>query len=74
MTPKHPASVPRLSTNEFIGLGVGAVAYVRPVPVAGGAVIFEIHSADGQALGNAPTFDQARALLVQNDLEPLSVH
>ena len=74
MTPKNSASIPRLSTNEFIGLGVGAVAYIRLVPVAGGAVVFEIHSADGQVLGNAPTADQARALLVQNDLEPLSVH
>lgn len=64
---------PQLSSTEFTALGVGAVAYVKPV-TAEGKTAFAIHGADGTPLALAANRDLAFAVVRQNELEPVSVH
>lgn len=54
-------------------LGLHEVAYVRPA-IVDNVQVWSIHNAAGDAVGVAPTFNQAWAAIVQNDLQPVSVH
>lgn len=63
----------QLSTQDFAGFGLGDVAYVRPVEMDGTAA-FAIHAADGTPLSVVADRDLAFAAIVQNDMEPVSVH
>ncbi len=62
-----------LSTNDLAGLGIGDIAYLKPVTIDG-LQAFAIHSADGQPLGSAPGRAAAAAAAIQHNLVPLSVH
>lgn len=62
-----------MTGTEFAELGVGAVAYTKPVDGPEGAVI-GIFSADGTQVASAPDEQHAAALILQNDLTPLRVH
>jgi hypothetical protein len=65
-------SVP-MSPGDFTEWGVPYVAYIKPV-VLEDSTAYAIFAANGQQLGIADTLDMARAVVVQNDLEPVNVH
>ena len=58
---------------EFSQLGVGQLAYIRPVEM-NGMPAFAIHSAAGQQLAVVPSRAAAIGLVRQNDMEPASLH
>ena len=62
-----------MSASDFALLGMDDVAYIRPAP-DGAPAAWAIHSADGRAIGAAPSRELAFAAVVQNDLHPVSVH
>lgn len=64
----QPMTVP-----EFSQLGVGHLAYIRPVLV-NSMPAFAIFSAAGQQLAVVPTRDAAIGIVRQNDMEPASLH
>ncbi len=68
-----PDAAPVMSAHDFAQWGAEHVAYIKPVEVKGGTQ-FAVFAANGQQLGLMETPDMARAAVIQNDLEPLSVH
>lgn len=62
------------SPEQFATLGVGDVAYVRPMLGDGGARIFVVCLADGRQVGAFAEREAAFAAVRQHALEPLSVH
>ncbi len=64
---------PSISANDLAALGLEDVAYVKPVTVNGNP-LYAIHAADGEELHTVPSRDDAFAMVVYNDLEPVSVH
>lgn len=62
-----------MTVPEFSLLGVGQVAYVRPVEM-NGMPAFAIFSAAGQQLATVPTRDAAIGLVRQNEMEAVSLH
>ena len=54
-------------------LGLSEIAYIRRALVDD-VPMWTIHSAAGDPLGAAHSFDQAWAAVKQNDLEPVRVH
>ena len=67
------ARLQQMPAQDFAQWGVDQIAYVKPTRV-GKAVIYTIHAADGQPLAQAATYDLAAASIVQNDLEPVTLH
>jgi len=63
----------QLSTQDFASFALGDVAYVRPVEMDG-TTAFAIHAADGTPLSVVADRELAFAAIVQNDMEPVSVH
>ena len=67
----------QMPVQEFLALGLRDLAYVKPVAVGEGEstqTMFEIHTADGTAVGAAETRELAFAAVRQNGLEPVSAH
>jgi hypothetical protein len=62
-----------MSTQDFETLGVNVVAFVKPVRVDSQKG-FAICAADGRQMAVVGDHDQAVAAILQNDLEPVSVH
>ena len=62
-----------LSPADFAARGVHDMAYVKETLVDGNAA-FAVHAADGTPLTVMNNRDEAFALCVQNDLEPVSAH
>ena len=62
-----------ISPQDFALMGVHDVAYVKSVEVEGRAA-YAVHGADGTQMALFDDRDVAFAAVVQNDLEPLSVH
>jgi hypothetical protein len=62
-----------ISPQDFAAMGVQQIAYVRPV-VVNGVTAYAIHAADGTQIGMAPQRDLAFAAVIQNELEPVSLH
>lgn len=58
---------------DLAHLGLNQIAYVRRAIVENQPV-WKIHSASGDQLGAAVSFQQAWGAIVQNDLVPLYVH
>jgi len=66
-----------MTAQDFLALGLRDLAYVKPAAVSDGEgtrVVFEIHTADGSAVGAAATRELAFAAIRQNGLEPVSAH
>lgn len=63
----------RMTPELFAALGVGSVAYVKTVK-SNDRTAYAIHGADGRHLAIAPNRDAAFALIVQNDMEGVSLH
>ena len=68
-----PDAAPVMSAQDFAQWGFEHVAYIKPVEINGGTK-FAVYAANGQQLGIMETSDKALAAIIQNDLEPLSVH
>lgn len=58
---------------ELARMGLSEIAYIRQA-VVNDVPMWTIHSAAGDPLGAAQSFDQAWAAVKQNDLEPVRVH
>jgi hypothetical protein len=63
-----------LSAQDFAGLGMNQIAYIRVLEGEGEQKEFAIHAADGQRLTVAPTREAALVIILRNDLEPVTVH
>ncbi|GAB5470665.1 MAG: hypothetical protein Kilf2KO_36950 [Rhodospirillales bacterium] len=61
-------TVRELSTKDLAALGLGQVAYLKPIVIDGQKAI-AIHAANGLALGAVPSSLAALAALRDNDLE-----
>jgi hypothetical protein len=66
-------SISELSPADFGRLGLGYIAYVRPILVNGLAA-FAIHAADGTQMAVAPEHAVAIAAIRQHEMEPLPLH
>lgn len=62
-----------ITAQDFAAMGMQQVAYVRPALI-NGVPAFTIHAADGSQIGVAPNRDVAIAAMIQNELEPVSLH
>jgi hypothetical protein len=62
-----------LSTAELAGLGLQRLAYVKQVTVEG-MPGYGIFAADGTQMAVVDDRDMAFAVVLQNELQPVSVH
>ena len=65
--------VGQLTPADFGRLGLGHIAYVRPILVNGSAA-FSIHAADGTQMAVAEGMEVAVAAIRQHEMEPLALH
>ncbi|MGE0723975.1 MAG: DUF1150 family protein [Alphaproteobacteria bacterium] len=63
----------QMTEQDFAQLGMPYLAYVKRV-VVNDEPRFEIHAADGTAMGATTALDVAFAAVRQHDMEPVSVH
>ena len=66
-----------MTVRDFLALGLRDLAYVKPAAVIEGETtetVFEIHTADGTTVGTAPSRELAFAAVLQNGLQPVSIH
>lgn len=63
----------QISEQQLAALGVSHIAYLKPVVIDGVKGI-AIHAADGTPMAVAGDRDIATAVVVQNEMLPLSVH
>ena len=61
------------TTLDIARMGLSEIAYIRRA-VVNDMPMWTIHSAAGDPLGAAHSFDQAWAAVKQNDMEPMRVH
>ncbi len=67
----------QMPVQDFLALGLRDFAYIKPLAVGEGEtskLIYEIHTADGTAVGAAESRELAFAAVRQNGLEPVSAH
>ncbi len=62
-----------MSPSDLETWGIDVLAYVKPMDLDG-KTVFSIHAADGDPLAVVAERDIAYAMVLKNDLEPLSVH
>jgi hypothetical protein len=72
-TIRRVVAVSELSPADFARLGLGYVAYVRPILV-NGAAAFAIHAADGTQMAVAPERAVAIAAIRSHEMEPMPLH
>jgi hypothetical protein len=63
----------QLSAKDWADFGVNDLAYLKPVTLEG-ELQYAIHAANGEPLAVMDTKSTAHAAVLQNDLEPVSVH
>jgi hypothetical protein len=68
-TPKFP--VP--TREQLAQLGLGGVAYLRPVLIDGTPAV-AIFGADGRQIGLAPNAEQAARAVFEHEMIPVAVH
>ncbi len=66
-------TAPGATPVDLARVGVSEIAYIRRA-IVNDMPMWTIHSASGDPLGAAHSFDQAWAAVKQNDLEPVRVH
>ncbi len=71
--PRLEGAADAMNVQDFMTLGLGAVAYIKPVPLDDGRA-FAIHAADGTRLAVLATREAAVAAARQNDMEPMLLH
>jgi hypothetical protein len=78
-TPVAPANkvavmdIRQISEQQLAALGVSHIAYLKPVMINGTPGI-AIHAADGTPMAVSGNRDIAAAVVMQNEMLPLSVH
>jgi hypothetical protein len=73
MNGQEIARVKTFSAKEFAYWGLQEFAYIRSIVVEGQPV-FAIHAANGEPVAVLDTLLVAQAAVLENKLEPLSVH
>jgi len=63
----------QMSPQDFLALGSLGIAYIRPVSEAG-AACYAVHTDDGSQAGLFDNEDEAIAAVLENGLEPVSIH
>ncbi|HTQ70899.1 MAG TPA: DUF1150 family protein [Acidocella sp.] len=71
--PETVTDVHCISTEQLAKLGVGEIAFVKPVLTEAGPG-FAIHAADGTPLAIATNAPLAAAAIIQNEMMPNLVH
>ncbi|QXM24376.1 DUF1150 domain-containing protein [Elioraea tepida] len=66
-------SFPIPTREQLAQIGLGGVAYLRPVLV-GGTPAVAIFGADGRQIGLAPDVAQAARAVLEHEMVPVSVH
>ena len=69
----RPNSVRHLNSRDFAALGLFDVAFVKPV-TSDGEESFEIHTADGKLVADAPSWEAAVFLIAANEMQAARVH
>lgn len=64
----------RMDPESFARLGLGGLAYIRPVRTPQGGIAWGIFGADGAALAVAPDREVAVAAVHQQEMAAVSVH
>ena len=59
--------------QAFAEWGVGEYAYIKLEKIDGKR-LFVVHAADGESLVAADSYSLAAAMVIQNDLMPVSAH
>ncbi len=62
-----------LSPEDFRFLGIGQIAYLRPVMLDNETTGYAIHAADGTRLSVMESLDLAQTALLYNDLHPVTL-
>jgi hypothetical protein len=62
-----------LTSRDFLTLGIHNVAYVKPVMVEN-RTAYAIHAADGTPLSVMSDMSAALGLILNNELEPVTLH
>ena len=62
-----------LTSRDFLTLGIHNVAYVKPVMVEN-KMAYAIHAADGTPLSVMGDMSAAVGLIINNELEPVTLH
>lgn len=72
-TDRPARTQPPMSSQAFAEWGAGAYAYLKP-QTDQGVSGYGIYAADGRHLAFVENQDTAKALVLQNELVPVSVH
>ncbi len=76
----RPSRAMRLSSQDFANWGLHEAAYVRPMTVHHGETltdpetVYAVHAANGQSLGVMDSHAHAVAAIMQQGMQPYSVH
>ena len=73
MMPMSADMARAFTVRDFAAFGLGEIAYVRQV-VVNEHPAYAIVGADGTVLTALQTREAAHGAIIQNDMEPLSVH
>lgn len=73
MNNQDVARLTNCSANEFAYWGMKDFAYIQPVLIDGQPAM-AVHAANGTELAVLDTLAAAQVAVLQNDMEPLSVH
>lgn len=73
MTESPTTGIRLLSVQDFAALGMTDIAFIKPVK-SGGQANFEIHTADGRLVADAPSWDAAATLIRDNEMHVASLH
>ena len=68
-----PLKIDALSDQDLLTFGIHNMAYIRKVNIEGD-VSYMIHAADGTPMSSMDDRDSALATILNNDLEPISLH
>lgn len=73
MNNQDVARLTNCSAKEFAYWGIKDFAYIQPVLIDGQPAM-AVHAANGTELAVLDTLAAAQVAVLQNDMEPLSVH
>ncbi|MEQ8653694.1 MAG: DUF1150 family protein [Kiloniellales bacterium] len=66
-------TIRNITQQDFAALGLGQVAYVRPMMIDGHQA-FAVHAANGRAIAALASDAAAQGAIRENDLEPVALH
>jgi hypothetical protein len=61
-----------LSSKDFLGFGLNDLAYIKPVELEEGTA-WAVYAADGKPVSVLDTRENAIALILHNELEPVTL-